>query len=154
MNAHVLEAEIGEAPTVSDWVVVDQSMIDRFADCTNDHQWIHVDRERTERESPFGKPVAHGFLTLSLLSSLSYDCGAWPVHLGTIINYGLDKLRFLAPVRAGSRVRLRTTLKNVEEKAAGRLLIRHHGEVEIEGEETPALVAETIIMLILEEKAA
>ncbi|WP_367714854.1 MaoC family dehydratase [Nitratireductor sp. GISD-1A_MAKvit] len=153
MNAQVLETKIGTGTRVSEWVVVDQSMIDRFADCTHDHQWIHVDRERTKRESPFGKPVAHGFLTLSLLSALSYDCGAWPLDLGTVINYGLDKLRFLAPVKAGSRVRLRTSLNSVEEKAPGRYLVRHHGEVEIEGEDTPALAAETIIMLIIEEKA-
>lgn len=150
MNMQALEREIGGRVLVSDWLEVDQSMIDRFADCTRDHQWIHVDRERARRESPYGAPVAHGFLTLSLLSSLSYECGAWPVHLGTVVNYGLDRLRFLAPVRAGSRVRLRTRLAGVEEKAPGRLLIRHHGEVEVEGATTPALAAETIVMLIVQ----
>ena len=154
MNAHVLEQTIGATATISQWVEVDQSMIDGFADCTNDHQWIHVDRERAQRESPFGVPVAHGFLTLSLLSSLSYDSGAWPVHLGTVINYGLDKLRFLAPVKAGARVRLRASLSGVEEKAPGRLLVRHHSEVEIEGEATPALAAETIVLLILDDQPA
>lgn len=153
MNAHFLKREIGSEPVVSDWVTVDQSMIDRFADCTNDRQWIHVDRARAARESPFGRPVAHGFLTLSLLSSLSYETGAWPAHLGTIINYGLDRLRFLAPVKAGARVRLHARLAGVEEKAPGRLLIRHHSEVEIAGEETPALVAETVVLLICDEAA-
>jgi len=154
MNAHVLADTLGDAPTVSDWVSVDQKMIDSFADCTNDHQWIHVDRARARDEGPFGSTVAHGFLTLSLLSSLSYDCGAWPERLGTIINYGLDRLRFLAPVKAASRVRLRAKLKDIEEKAPGRLLVRHHSEVEIEGEETPALVAETVNLLILDEAKA
>ncbi|MCR4267974.1 MaoC family dehydratase [Nitratireductor sp. ZSWI3] len=153
MNAHVLEQEIGNAVTISGWVTVDQEMIDRFADCTNDHQWIHVDRQRAAHEGPFGATVAHGFLTLSLLSSLSYESGAWPARLGTIINYGLDRLRFLAPVKAGSRVRLRAQLQEIEEKAPGRLLIRHHSEVEIEGEDRPALAAETVVLLVLEEPA-
>lgn len=143
MNDH-----IGEELGVSDWITIDQGMIDTFADCTNDHQWIHVDVERARRESPFGAPVAHGFLTLSLVSGLAHSIGVRPQPLETSINYGLDRLRFITPVKVGSRVRLRSILTGFEEREPGQYLMKTDSIVEIEGEEKPALVAETLVLLI------
>lgn len=138
---------------VSNWVTVDQGMIDQFAECTRDRQWIHVDVERARRESPFGAPVAHGYLTLSLIAAMSYELGALPEDAEVAINYGLDRVRFLTPVRVGSRVRLRSTLVSFEEKAQGQFLMKSNSVIEIEGEERPALVAETLAMLIAKAPA-
>jgi acyl dehydratase len=127
----------------SEWVEVTQEMIDRFAEATGDHQWIHVDRERAA-QGPFGTTIAHGYLTLSLL----------PVLLGDLlvtsdatmgVNYGLDKLRLTSPVEVGSRVRGRATLTSTEDKAGG-LLVRLDVTVEIEDEDRPALVAEVLLL--------
>ena len=97
---HMAGQELG----LSRWVVVDQSMIQQFADCTGDHQWIHVDPERARRESPFRKTIAHGYLTLSLVGALGQEIGALPENTQAAFNYGLDKVRFLAPVITGARV--------------------------------------------------
>src|SRR5215475_3143557 len=94
----------------SDWVTVDQPRIDQFAACTGDRQWIHVDVERARREGPFGGPIAHGYLTLSLVAAMLMEVGVIPPDASTGLNYGLDKVRFLAPVKAGARVRARVTL--------------------------------------------
>src|SRR5215475_15349979 len=91
----------------SDWITVDQARIDQFAACTGDHQWIHVDVERARREGPFGGPIAHGYLTLSLVATMLMEVGVIPPDASTGLNYGLDKVRFLAPVKAGARVRAR-----------------------------------------------
>jgi acyl dehydratase len=107
-----------------------------------------VDVERAKRESPFGAPVAHGFLTLSLISALSYQIAIWPDGLQAIINYGLDYVRFLAPVTVGSRVRLRSTLKSVDEKEPGRFLLKSDCVVEIDGSDKPALIATTLVLLV------
>lgn len=127
----------------SDWVTVTQEMIDGFADATGDHQWIHVDRDRAA-DGPFGAPIAHGYLTLSLLPGLAG--GLLKISDAAMsVNYGLDRLRLTAPVRVGKRVRALVVLSSTEPKAGG-LLVRNQVTVEIEGEERPALVAETLTL--------
>jgi acyl dehydratase len=147
-----LEAQIGEEGHVSDWVEVDQARIQRFADATGDHQWIHVDVERARRESPYGTPIAHGFLTLSLLPMLtSAGTGEEPRYAGVklTVNYGLNRVRFPAPVKAGSRVRARSVLKEVSDVPGGLQLVREVTVV-IEGGDKPACVAEAISRLYFE----
>lgn len=139
---------VGRELGVSDWVVVDQERIDAFAECTGDRQWIHVDVERAKRESPFGGTIAHGYLTLSLLASLAMEIGIVPKDASAGLNYGLDKVRFMTPVKAGARVRNRVTLESVESKGGGRVLVKTMNTLEIEGEDKPALVAQTLAMLI------
>jgi acyl dehydratase len=139
-----LGAELG----VSDWLLVDQGRINEFAECTGDRQWIHVDVERARRESPFGAPVAHGYLTLSLIGPLSLDVGVVPSDAAAGFNYGLDKVRFLAPVPAGGRVRLRVVLDNVEEKNDGQLLVKTRNTIEIENSDKPALIADALALLV------
>lgn len=145
-----MAGKVGQELGVSSWVTVDQAMIDQFAETTRDHQWIHVDVERAKRESPYKAPVAHGYLTLSLIAAMSYEIGARPEGLAASFNYGLDRLRFLNPVRAGSKVRLRSTLMSFDEKAPGQFLMKANAVVEIEGEQKPALIAETLVMLVKE----
>jgi acyl dehydratase len=128
----------------SGWVTIDQTMIDTFADATGDHQWIHVDAERAA-QSPFGSTIAHGFLTLSLLPRLAQE--VYRVDgVRMAVNYGLDKVRFVAPVPVGSRVRVSTTLRRTEE-AGGGLRVFLESTVELEGSEKPACVAQTIAQL-------
>ena len=98
---------VGKEIGTSSWVTVSQERINAFAECTNDKQWIHIDVERAKRESPFGGPIAHGYLTLSLLADMSYEIGSVPKDAAAVFNYGLDKVRFLSPVKAGARVRAR-----------------------------------------------
>jgi acyl dehydratase len=134
---------IGEEMGVSDWVVVDQNRVNLFADATGDHQWIHIDVERANRE--MGGPIAHGYLTLSLIPFL----GAGIMRVTGVtrgINYGSDKVRFTNMVRVGKRVRLRQKLLNVQPKAGG-LQMTSECTIEIEGEDRPACVAETISVL-------
>lgn len=145
-----LEGLTGRELGVSSWVEVDQAMIDGFARTTRDGQWIHVDVERARRESPFGGTVAHGFLTLSLVAAMSYEIGTLPEGLAASVNYGLDRVRFLSPVRAGSRLRLRSVLAGIEQKSPGQFLMRSSCTVEIEGSERPALVADTLVLLVME----
>ncbi|HET7098429.1 MAG TPA: MaoC family dehydratase [Casimicrobiaceae bacterium] len=133
---------------VSGWLTIDQQRIDEFADCTGDKQWIHVDVERARRESPFGGTIAHGYLTLSVAASLAIEAGVIPADAAAALNYGLDKVRFLAPVKAGSRVRNRVVLVAAEGKGSGRTLITLQNTIEIEGEAKPALVADSLAMLI------
>lgn len=143
-----LDDWVGKELGVSGWLRVDQQRIDEFARCTGDEQWIHVDVERAKKESPFGGPVAHGYLTLSLLAKLGMEVGIVPQDAVAAFNYGLDKVRFLAPVKAGARVRLRVTLVEAADQGAGRKLLKLANTVEIEGEAKPALVAETLAMLV------
>lgn len=131
----------GEEVGVSDWIIVDQARIDAFAEATEDRQFIHVDPEAAAR-TPFGGTIAHGFLTLSLLSRMAADAMLLPEGMKMAVNYGFDRVRFLAPVKSGNRVRGRFTLDSAEEKAPGQWLMRHRVTVEIEGEEKPALTAE------------
>jgi len=140
-----LRALVGQEVHVSDWLEIDQERIDLFADATGDHQWIHVDPERASRESPFGAPVAHGFLTLSLLPMLTSPEGGAPRYPGVklSVNYGLNRVRFPSPVRVGSRVRARSTLQSVEEVKGGLQIVRIV-TVDIEGQQKPACVAEAV----------
>ena len=139
---------VGRELGVSDWVVVDQARIDAFAHCTGDRQWIHVDVERARRESPFGGTIAHGYLTLSLLAALAMEIGLIPEDASAGLNYGLDKVRFMTPVKAGAQVRNRVSLVSVEKKGGGRIIVKTMNELQIEGEDKPALVAETLAMLV------
>ncbi|WP_233807925.1 MaoC family dehydratase [Paraburkholderia sp. HP33-1] len=143
-----LESFVGRELGVSNWVVVDQARIDAFAQCTGDTQWIHVDVERAKRESPFGGTIAHGYLTLSLLAALAIEIGVIPKDASAGLNYGLDKVRFMTPVKAGARVRSRATLLAVERKSGGRVIVRMANELQIDGEDKPALIAETLAMLV------
>lgn len=131
----------------SDWIDVTQERINTFADCTEDHQFIHVDAEKAAA-TPFGGTIAHGFLTLSLLSRMIEGNGVVPENTVMGLNYGFDKVRFLAPVRSGKRVRAHVQVKAVDQKDDNRFLITNSISVEIEGEETPALVAEWLSMVI------
>jgi len=139
---------VGRNLGISDWVTVDQDRIERFAGCTGDRQWIHVDVERARRESPFGGPIAHGYLTLSLVAAMVMELGAIPSDAATGLNYGLDKVRFVAPVKAGARVRTRADLIGAEPQGERRMLIKLKCTLEIEGEAKPALVAELLCLLI------
>ena len=139
---------VGRELGMSDWLTVSQDRIDQFAACTGDRQWIHVDVERARRESPFGGPIAHGYLTLALVAALVMELGVIPRDAAGALNYGLDKVRFIVPVKAGARVRMRASLASVEPQADGRMLLKLKGSLEIEGEAKPALVAELLCMLI------
>jgi acyl dehydratase len=136
-----MKNHIGEEFGVSDWVTVDQAMIDKFAEATGDHQWIHVDVDRARTEMPGGKTIAHGFLTLSLVPRLSATI--WRLERRTRgINYGMNKLRFTAPVPVGSRVRLRQKLLAADDVKDGGVRMTFENVVEIEGQAQPALIAE------------
>ena len=143
-----LESQIGQEVGVSDWITIDQPMIDKFADTTFDNQWIHIDPERAAAETPFGGSIAHGFLTLSLASRFAYDC--FPMLPGQVmgINYGFNKLRFLSPVRAGSRLRGRFTIARVAQRNATDLMRETTLTIEIDGQDTPAIVAEWLGLVI------
>jgi acyl dehydratase len=143
-----LAARVGQELGVSAWMVIEQERIDAFAECTGDRQWIHVDRERAQRESPLGTTIAHGFLNLSLLARFTFELGLVPPGTPRVLNYGLDRVRFVAPVRAGARIRDRLVLLGVEPKEPGGLLVKARHTVEIEDEEKPALVAETLTLLL------
>ena len=139
---------VGRELGVSDWVTVGQDRIDAFAACTGDRQWIHVDVERARRESPFGSPIAHGYLILSLVAAMVTDLGVVPPDAASALNYGLDKVRFIAPVKAGARVRMRASLASAEPQNGGRMLLKLQSTLEIEDEAKPALIAEVLCMLI------
>jgi acyl dehydratase len=143
-----LNERIGKELGVSEWVRIDQGRINAFAECTGDHQWIHVDVERTKRESPFGGPIAHGYLTLSMVASLAMEVGILPKDAAAGLNYGLDKVRFLAPVTVGSRVRLRVVLTGTEPREAGQVIMKTQNTLEVEGSDKPALIAETLALII------
>ena len=136
----------------SEWRTVSQEMINLFADATDDHQWIHLDQERAARETPFGTTIAHGFLTLSLLSTLAYE--ALPALAGATmgINYGFDKIRFMAPVRAGAKVRAIFTLAEADIRPSGRVLNTYDVTLEIENSLKPALTATWLTMAVLERE--
>jgi len=143
-----LRPHLGEVLGQSSWISVDQPRIDEFAHCTGDHQWIHVDQERAARESPLRGTIAHGFLTLSLLAPSVFEVLADRVQIRQAVNYGLEKVRFLAPVRAGTRVRNHLKLVAVESKGDARTLLTIENTVEIEGEDKPALIALALVLLL------
>jgi acyl dehydratase len=138
-----IREKVGSEVGVSDWILIDQPRIDAFAEVTEDHQFIHVD-PAAAAVTPFGGTVAHGFLTLSLLSRMAADAMLRPGNIKMGVNYGFEKVRFLAPVRSGSRVRGRFRLQRLEEKRPGQYQFLHEVTVEIEGEDKPALIAEWI----------
>lgn len=139
---------VGRELGVSAWITIDQARINEFAECTNDHQWIHVDVERSNRESPFGTTIAHGYLTLSLLAPLQFEVGVIPDDARQAVNYGLERVRFMAPVKVGARIRMRVVLLSTEDKGKGRVLLKTKNTFEIEGEEKPALIAESLAMVM------
>jgi len=138
---------VGSELGVSEWVTIDQQRVNDFADVTGDHQWIHIDVERAKAESPYGAPIAHGFLTLSMIPALSKD-NFRVQNAKLVINYGLNKVRFLAAVPVGSRIRVRSELADAVAKDEGTvdLTVRH--TIEIDGVEKPAAVAEMIARVL------
>lgn len=143
-----LQTYVGKETGVSDWFLIDQERINKFADVTEDHQFIHVDPEAAAK-TPFGTTIAHGFLTLSLLSHLASK-GMLSVEGAVMgINYGADKVRFMSPVKVDSEVRARAKLVEVSEKPGNRLLIKNEITMEIKGEDRPALIAEWLTMVVI-----
>ena len=143
-----IRSRIGSEVGVSSWLTMDQERINEFADATEDRQFIHTDPETAAR-TPFGGTIGHGFLTLSMLSRMAAEAMLVPDSITMAVNYGLDRVRFVAPVRSGKRIRGRFRLDSVDEKAPGQLLLRHTVTVEIEGEEKPALTAEWLGLLFV-----
>ncbi|MEM5387488.1 MaoC family dehydratase [Paraburkholderia phymatum] len=141
-HADDVRALIGQPPRVSQWVEVDQASVDRFADATGDHQWIHVDPERAKRESPFGGPIAHGFLTLSLIPALLVGTFGFEQRMG--VNYGLNRVRFTAPVPVGSQLRARLVVAGVTDVEEGGVQIVWNVTLERQGSERPVCIAEFI----------
>jgi len=142
-----LKALVGQELGVSGWITVDQEKIDQFAECTGDRQWIHVDVERTRKESPFRKPIAHGYLTLALVTAMAIEIDAVPENTQAAFIHGLDAVRFIAPVVSGARGRMRSTLLSMEDVGPGQYLVRTANTVEVEGDARPALTAEVLVML-------
>ena len=143
-----IRAKVGSDIGTSDWITINQGRIQMFADATEDQQFIHVD-PAAAAQTPFGGTIAHGFLSLSLLSRMAADVMLRPDTIKMGVNYGLDRVRFIAPVRSGKRVRGQFTLDSIEEKSPGQLLTRHTVTVEIEGEAKPALIAQWLGMMFV-----
>lgn len=152
MSHHVSAAEFsnlaGTELEPSGWIEITQERVNEFADATNDHQFIHVDLEKA-KASPFGGTIAHGFLTLSLTSFLVSEHMVTPENTAVTLNYGSDKVRFLKPVSVGQRIRAQQTVLDVNEKKPGQWLVKIQVTIEIEAEETPALIAEILFMHII-----
>ena len=148
MNKDNVRSLIGGELGVSEWIRIEQARVNAFADTTEDHQFIHVDPERAAA-TPFGGTIAHGFLTLSLLPRMMEDIGGGMADAVLGLNYGFDKIRFLAPVKVNSRVRARAKLLDVQEKVPNQFLIKQEITVEIENETKPALVAEWLTMVMV-----
>lgn len=148
IKAEDLKTLVGREREPSSWFEITQDRIDRFAEATNDHQFIHVDPEKAAA-TPFGGTIAHGYLSLSLLPALTAEISPKIENLVMGINYGLDKLRFVQPVRVGARVRVRQLLLKAVERKPGHWMIKNRQTMEIEGEEKPALIAETISILVV-----
>lgn len=147
-----LEAGVGKEIGASPWRTVTQDMIDKFADATDDHQFIHVDPERAARETPFGGTIAHGFLSLSLLSTFAYETLPPLENAAMGINYGFDKIRFAAPVKSGARVRARFTLADLNIRPSGWIEFHYDVVVEIEGSKKPAFSARWITLSVVEQE--
>jgi acyl dehydratase len=143
-----IRSRVGTEIGVSGWLVIDQARIDAFAEATEDRQFIHVDPEAAAA-TPFGGTVAHGFLSLSMLSRMAAEAMLIPDNVRMAVNYGLDRVRFIAPVRSGQRIRGRFVLDAIDEKAPGQLLLRHSVTVEIEGVDKPALTAQWLGLLFV-----
>lgn len=145
VNATDVSGWVGKETGVSDWVLIDQARIDTFADVTEDHQFIHINPEAAAK-TPFGGTIAHGFLTLSMLSKLAEGTVLVLDGVKMGVNYGFEKVRLMSPVRAGKRIRGRFVLMEADERAPGRWQFKYNAKVEIEGEDKPALVAEWVTM--------
>ena len=143
--AEGLAERIGEETGVSDWLTIDQERVNAFADATMDHQFIHVDPEAAA-QTPFGSTIAHGFLTLSLTTPMLMETMVAPDQMVMAVKYGTDKVRFIAPVKVGSRIRGRTRLAEATDKGAGRWLVKNEMTVEIDGVDRPALIVEALTM--------
>lgn len=144
-----LKNYIGQEVGITEWIEIDQERINKFADATGDHQYIHVDPERAS-QTPFGTTIAHGFLTLSLMSMFSSKNGGIKLENAVMgINYGLDKVRFINPVKVGSKIRARFELISAEEKKPNHYLMKHNVTIDIDGEEKPALIAEWLGMTVV-----
>ncbi len=143
-----IQSLVGQVLEPSPWLEITQDRVNQFAAATNDHQFIHVDPERAAK-TPLGGPVAHGFLSLSMLSYLNAQNAVFPENLQMGLNYGSDKVRYLMPVRVGKRIRSLQKVLEVTEKKPGHWLLKYHVTVEIEGEDTPALMAEILSMWII-----
>jgi acyl dehydratase len=143
-----VETFIGRELGVSDWVTINQERIDQFAECTEDRQWIHVDVERAKHDSPLATTIAHGYLTLAILAPSTFEVVVKPAGISQALNYGLDRVRFIAPVKAGSRVRNRIKLLAAEARGDGRMLLTTENTIEIEGEDKPALIATALVMAV------
>ena len=141
------KARAGQESGPGSWFTIDQERINRFADATEDHQFIHIDADAAAK-TPFGSTIAHGFLTLSMISHLTPEISVAPEGTVMVINYGSDKVRFLQPVKVDQRIRLRGTVLEVMEKRPGQWLTKTAMTIEIEGEETPALVAEILSLFV------
>jgi len=149
INADQLDNYLGQEVGVSEWFEIDQDRINKFAEATGDFQYIHIDPERAA-QTPFGTTIAHGFLTLSLMSMLSADGGGIKLENSVMgINYGLDKVRFINPVKVGSKIRARFELVSAQEKKPKQYLLKHNVTIEIEGEDKPALIAEWLGMTVI-----
>ena len=148
LRADELPNLVGTELPPSPWLEITQERVNQFAQATNDHQFIHTDPKKAAL-TPFGGPIAHGFLTLSLLSYLNEQSAIIPDNLVMGVNYGSDKVRYLMPVRVGKRIRSHQKVLEVTEKKPGQWLIKNSVTVEIEGEETPALVAEILSMMVV-----
>ena len=143
-----LSSLVGRDLEPSPWIEITQERVNQFAEATNDFQFIHVDPEKAA-QTPFGGPIAHGFLSLSLLSYLNAQNAIFPENMVMSINYGSDKVRYLLPVRVGKRIRSHQKVLEVTEKKPGQWLLKNEVTVEIEGEDTPALVAEILAMFVV-----
>jgi len=149
VSPEAARALIGTETGISQWHTISQQQVDQFAETTGDFQFIHLDAERAKNETPFGGTIAHGYLTLSMLSMLGAEAGSVRLENTRItINYGLDKVRFLNPVRVGSRIRAKFVLLSIEEKNPGQFLMKNQATVEIEGQDKPAMIAESLSLAI------
>jgi acyl dehydratase len=148
ISAAELPAMVGKELEPSEWIEITQDRVNQFADATNDHQFIHVSPIKAKL-TPFGGTMAHGFLSLSLLSYLNEQSAMVPKDLVMAVNYGSDKVRYLAPVKVGKRIRSKQTILEVTEKKPGQWLVKTAVTVEIDGENTPALVAEILSLFIV-----
>ena len=147
MNKKLLELTLGEQLPIGDWLSISQADINLFADATNDHQWIHVDQQRCKKESPFGTTIAHGYLTVTLMpNSLYQSIEPDPINK-SLLNYGVDKIRFVEPVRVDDRIRFISTLIKIEQKTSG-MLFYFETIAEIEGRDKPAMKGVFLTLLV------
>jgi acyl dehydratase len=148
LTVATLGSLVGQKFAPTEWILIDQQRINAFADCTGDHQFIHVDPERVAKETPFPNTIAHGFLLLSLAAGHRQRDFPVVADVALVLNYGLDRLRFTSPVYAGSRVRYRSQVLAAEPRDAGRVLLRQEATLEVEGQEKPAVIAELLALYV------